>query len=72
MKDARNFILEYIHQHDNPVTTRKLVNALLESEYSRQESWQALESLEQEGHISLLGGKWFLTASGMELMGWMV
>lgn len=72
MKDARKFILEYIHQNDDPVTTRKMMNTLLESEYSRQEAWQALESLEHEGHISLLGGKWFLTSSGMELMGWIV
>ena len=72
MTDARDFILEYIHQHDDPVPTRKLINALLESVFSRKEAWKALDALEKEGYITLLGGNWFLTPSGMEIMGWLV
>jgi len=52
--------------------TKNLINALLESKYTREDAWKALDSLLNEGHISTLGGSWFLTPSGMELMGWLV
>jgi diketogulonate reductase-like aldo/keto reductase len=64
-------ILELIHQEDTPLRTKKLINALLESGEPRKEAWKALDSLVEEGHISTLGGSWFLTPSGMELMGWL-
>ena len=72
MTDPRTMILELIHQEDTPLRTKKLINALLDSQFSREEAWKALDSLISEGHISTLGGSWFLTPSGMELMGWLV
>ena len=72
MTDPRTMILELIHQEDTPLRTKKLINALLDSQFTREESWKALDSLLDEGHISTLGGSWFLTPSGMQLMGWLV
>ena len=70
--NPRTLILELIHQEDTPLRTKPLINALLDSKYTREEAWKALDGLVDEGHISLLGGSWFLTPSGMELMGWLV
>lgn len=72
MTEPQSLILELIHQADTPLRTKKLINALLESKYTREDAWKALDSLLNEGHISTLGGSWFLTPSGMELMGWLV
>lgn len=70
--NPRTMILEYIHQDDKPVKTKALIDFLLDSELSRKEAWKAVDSLLNDGHISTLGGSWFLTPSGMELMGWLV
>ena len=72
MTDPRTFIMELIHHEDTPLRTKKLINALLESKYTREEAWKALDSLVEEGYIAELGGGWFLTTRGMELMGWLV
>jgi Fe2+ or Zn2+ uptake regulation protein len=72
MTDPKTMILEYIHQEDHPVKTKQLINHLLDSELSRKEAWKALDSLVGEGYIAELGGNWFISASGMELMGWIV
>ena len=71
MNDFRTMILEYIHQHDNPVFTKEMINLLLQN-INRKEAWDALQSLEKEGYIANLGGAWYITPSGMELMGWLV
>ena len=74
-------ILEFIHQADKPVRTKQLIHYLWDTMYgpdeethlqTRKDAWQALDSLKEEGYIAELGGSWFLTPSGMELMGWLV
>lgn len=79
--NPRTLILNYIHQADKPVRTKQLINYLFDTMYgpdeethlqTRKDAWQALDSLKEEGYIAELGGSWFLTPSGMELMGWLV
>lgn len=72
MSDPKTMILEYIHQSDKWVRTKQLINYLLDSTVSRKEAWAALDSLVEEGYIAELGGNWFISPSGMELMGWLV
>lgn len=71
MTEPRTLILDYIHQHDNPVYTKQLINFLLEN-IQRKDAWNALDSLKEEGYIAELGGSWYITPSGMDLMGWLV
>ena len=79
--NPKTMILEYIHQQDNPVRTKQIMAYLLDNMYgpdeethlqTRKDAWNAIDSLVAEGHIVELGGTWYITPSGMELMGWLV
>ena len=72
MSDPKTMILEYIHQSDKWVRTKQLINYLLDSTVSRKDAWEAVDSLVEEGYIAELGGTWFITPSGMKLMGWIL